>query len=111
MKSNMISAAALSAVLAGSLLPAAGFAQSVFDDANRAEDQVEDLFEAIEDDAERDIGAFGNEGRAQGFTGSVALRGIASTGTTDSVDVGIGADHLNTVFFKYAHLVERQRAV
>jgi putative salt-induced outer membrane protein len=57
-----------------------------------AEDRIEDLREAIEDDAERDLARFGNENRPQGFTGSFALRGIASMGNTDSRDLGIGAD-------------------
>lgn len=57
-----------------------------------AKDLNEDLMDAIEDDAERDLDRFGNEGRPQGFTGSFALRGIASSGNTDSLDVGVGTD-------------------
>ena len=72
-------------------------AQNVFTGTNVAEDRNEDLLEAIEDDAERDLDRFGNEGRAQGFTGSFALRGIANSGNTDSTDVGIGSD-LNYVW-------------
>lgn len=67
-------------------------AQDLFIGQNVAADRNEDLIEAIEDDAERDLDRFGNEGRAQGFSGSFALRGIASTGNTDSIDVGIGTD-------------------
>jgi len=87
-----VSALAISVFLAG---PAA--AQDVFSGANVAEDRNEDLLEAIEDDAERELDRFGNENRPQGFTGSVALRGIASSGNTDSSDVGIGSD-LNYVW-------------
>jgi putative salt-induced outer membrane protein len=72
-------------------------AQSLVGGASVAADRNDDLVEAIEDDAERELDRFGNEGRPQGFTGSVALRAIASTGNTDSVDVGIGSD-LNYVW-------------
>ena len=57
-----------------------------------AKDRNEALVDAIEDDEERELDRFGNEGRPQGFTGSFALRGIASSGNTDSLDLGIGAD-------------------
>ncbi|WP_413717989.1 YdiY family protein [Silicimonas sp. MF1-12-2] len=79
------------AAIATSLATVAS-AQTVFTGTNVAADRNEDLLEAIEDDAERDLDRFGNEGRPQGFAGSVALRGIASSGNTDSVDVGIGSD-------------------
>lgn len=72
-------------------------AQTLTGRASVAGDRNDDLIEAIEDDAERELDRFGNEGRPQGFTGSVALRAIASTGNTDSVDVGIGSD-LNYVW-------------
>lgn len=65
---------------------------TAFDNQNAAEDTFEDLQEAIEDDAERDIDAFGNVGRPLGFDGSVALRGTLSDGNTDSADLGIGAN-------------------
>lgn len=83
-----ISAAALITALAAN----AAVAQNAFSGTNVAEDRNEDLIEAIEDDAERDLENFGNEGRQQGYSGSFALRGIASSGNTDSVDVGAGAD-------------------
>ncbi len=67
-------------------------AQNLIGRDSVAADLNEDLLESIEDDAERDLDRFGNEGRPEGFTGSVALRGIASSGNTDSVDVGIGSD-------------------
>ncbi len=62
-----------------------------------AGDRNDDLIEAIEDDADRELDRFGNEGRPQGFTGSVALRGIVQSGNTDSTNIGIGSD-LNYVF-------------
>jgi len=81
-----------SSVLLSTLFATTVLAQNVFPGQNTAGDRNEDLIDAIEDDAERDLDRFGNEGRAQGFDGSLALRGIASTGNTDSVDVGIGTD-------------------
>lgn len=79
------------AVLATSFASFAS-AQSVFIGTDIAADRNEDLIEDIEDDADRDLDRFGNEGRPQGYSGSVALRGIANSGNTDTVDVGIGAD-------------------
>ena len=57
-----------------------------------AADRNDALLDQIEDDAERDIGRFGNEGRPQGFSGSFALRGIATSGNSDNLDLGVGAD-------------------
>ena len=89
---TFVLAAALATTLASSVS-----AQDVFLNSDIAEDRNEDLLEAIEDDAERDLDRLGNEGRPQGFTGSVALRGTASSGNTDSADLGIGSD-LNYVW-------------
>ncbi|WP_435310244.1 DUF481 domain-containing protein [Primorskyibacter sedentarius] len=79
------------AVIASSFASVAA-AQNVFAGTNVAEDQNEDLLEAIEDDAERDLDRFGNEGRPQGFSGSFALRSVATSGNTDTADLGVGAD-------------------
>jgi len=57
-----------------------------------AGDLNEDLLEAIEEDAERDLDRFGNEGRPQGFSGSIALRGIVQSGNSETVNIGIGSD-------------------
>jgi putative salt-induced outer membrane protein len=84
--------AVIGAAVIASVFASSAFAQDVFAGTNVAADRNEDLIEAIEDDAERDIDRFGNEGRPQGFTGSFALRGIANSGNTDSLDVGIGSD-------------------
>lgn len=89
--------AALGVAAVSIALGATASAQTPFPGSNVAEDRNEDLLEAIEDDAERDLDRFGNEGRPQGFSGSFALRGIASSGNTDSVDVGVGTD-LNYVW-------------
>ncbi len=79
------------AVIATSLASVAS-AQNVFTGTNIAEDRNEDLLEDIEDDADRDLDNFGNEGRSEGYSGSFALRGIANSGNTDSVDLGVGSD-------------------
>jgi putative salt-induced outer membrane protein len=70
----------------------AATAQSLIGRDSIAEDRNEDLVEAIEDDAERELDRFGNEGRREGFTGSVAMRAIAQTGNAESTDIGIGSD-------------------
>ncbi len=82
----------LGAAIVATAFGSVASAQNVFSGTNVAEDRNEDLLEAIEDDAERDLDRFGNEGRPQGFAGSLALRGVANTGNTDSVDLGIGTD-------------------
>lgn len=65
---------------------------TVFDDTDVAETRNESLQEAIEEDFERDAVVFGNEARELGFNGSFALRASASSGNTDTVDAGIGAN-------------------
>ena len=67
-------------------------AQTAFSNTDVAENRNEDLQEDIEDDFERDLDRFGNEGRELGFDGSVSLRGTASSGNTDTVDLGFGAN-------------------
>lgn len=84
--------AVLGAAVLATTVASVASAQNVFAGSDVAADRNEDLVETIEDDAERDLDRFGNEGRPQGFSGSFALRGIASAGNTDSSDVGIGAD-------------------
>ena len=71
---------------------AAGAQTTVFTGTNQVDDRIEDLEEDIEEDFERDVDAFGTEGRELGFDGSMALRGSATSGNTDTVDLGIGAN-------------------
>lgn len=87
-----VSALAISAMIASQAA-----AQDLIGRDSVAGDLNEDLMEAIEDDAERDLDRFGNEGRPQGFNGSVAFRGIAQSGNSESLSVGIGSD-LNYVW-------------
>ncbi|WP_342069314.1 DUF481 domain-containing protein [Yoonia algicola] len=92
MTKNVFIVAALATIIASS-----ASAQNLIGRDTVAGDLNEDLIEAIEDDAERELDRFGNEGRPQGFTGSVALRGIAQNGNTESLNIGIGTD-MNYVF-------------
>lgn len=78
--------------LIAALSASAASAQSLIGRDSVAGDRNEDLLEAIEDDAERELDRFGNEGRPQGFNGSVALRGIAESGNSETLNVGIGSD-------------------
>lgn len=87
MTKNVFIVAAIAAIIASS-----ASAQNLIGRDTVAGDRNDDLIEAIEDDAERELDRFGNEGRPQGFTGSVALRGIVQSGNTDSTNIGIGAD-------------------
>jgi len=92
MKTNVFIIAATAALIASS-----ASAQNLIGRDTVAGDRNEDLIEAIEDDAERELDRFGNEGRPEGFTGSVALRGIIQSGNTDTTNIGIGSD-MNYVF-------------
>lgn len=87
MKTNVFIIAATAALIASS-----ASAQNLIGRDTVAGDRNEDLIEAIEDDAERELDRFGNEGRPQGFTGSVALRGIIQSGNTETTNIGIGTD-------------------
>lgn len=87
MKTNVFIIAATAALIASSAT-----AQDLIGRDTVAGDRNEALIEAIEDDAERELDRFGNEGRVDGFTGSVALRGIAQSGNSNTVNVGIGSD-------------------
>lgn len=79
------------AAISGFIATGAVAQNSVFDNQDRAADSVEDLEEAIEDDAERDLIVLGTEGREIGSYGSVSLRATSTSDNdeTDS-DVGIG---------------------
>ncbi|KQB95525.1 hypothetical protein AL073_14920 [Loktanella sp. 1ANDIMAR09] len=87
MTKNSLILAAVAAIIASS-----ASAQNLIGRDTVAGDLNEDLIEAIEDDAERELDRFGNEGRPQGFTGSVALRGVVQSGNTESTTIGIGTD-------------------
>lgn len=85
------------AVAISTMFAAPSFSQALTGRDTIAGDRNEDLIEAIEDDAERDLDRFGNEGRPDGFSGSVALRSVATNGNGESLTVGIGSD-LNYVW-------------
>ncbi len=92
MRTNVFILAAIAAIVASS-----ASAQTLIGRDTVAGDRNEALIEAIEDDAERELDRFGNEGRPDGFTGSMALRATAQSGNTESTNVGIGTD-MNYVF-------------
>ena len=78
---NLLRSVSGTAVIAAVLSASVASAQTAFTNTDIAEERNKDLLEAIADDAERDVPAFGNEGRPQGFTGSLAFRGLATTAT------------------------------
>lgn len=80
------------AILLGSVASTPALAQTAFDNSNVAENRNEALEDQIEDDFEANDERFGNRGRQLGFDGSVALRGTATNGNSDSADLGIGAN-------------------
>jgi len=80
---------------AASLLSTAVFGQALGDSA--VDTRLETLNENIADDFERDTSAFGNEGRAAGYTGSLALQTSATSGNSDTSTVGVGASFPRTV--------------
>ncbi len=99
---NIFVAAAAAATIAG----AATAQTTTFTNEGAATDQFDDLQEQIADDAERDVGRFGNEGRVVGSYGSLALRasaandgngrttvdgnGVQTSQSDESYDVGVG---------------------
>lgn len=78
--------------LVAALTASSASAQNLTGRDTVAGDRNDDLIEAIEDDADRELDRFGNEGRPQGFTGSIAARGEFNSGNTDNATVGIGTD-------------------
>ncbi|SEV98912.1 putative salt-induced outer membrane protein [Cognatiyoonia koreensis] len=87
MKQNVFVLAAIAAVMSSSAIAQT----TAFDNRDAALDAVDDLEEAISEDAERDIRNFGNEGREVGSYGSLALRGTSTSNDGDtSNDLGIG---------------------
>lgn len=87
MKTNVFIIAAISGFVATS-----GMAQvSAFTNESAAVDSVDDLEEQIEEDRERDLERFGNEGREIGTYGSLAFRGtITSNDGVNDSDAGLG---------------------
>ncbi len=87
MKTSLLIASAISGLVASAALAQT----STFDNAGAAADAVDDLQEQIEDDADRDLDAFGTEGRQPGTYGSVALRLTSTSNDGDtSTDIGVG---------------------
>lgn len=111
---KILATASITAVIASG-----AFAQgATFTLEDAADDEVEDLRDDIFDDAERDVN-FGNDGRAIGQTGSIALRVVVDddpNGFTNST-VGLGVtydiyDGINGSEFdlSYVYTAEDDRA-
>ncbi|RYG90668.1 DUF481 domain-containing protein [Loktanella sp. IMCC34160] len=85
---------ALAAAISGFVVTGAAAQEDLFGTQSAA-DEIGDLQEAIEDDADRQTFTFGNEGRTIGTYGSVALRAVHSTSDTSdtTTTVGIGAQY------------------
>lgn len=64
---------------------------TAFSGQDAAANQVEAVEEKIADAAERDVPAFGNSGRKLGWSGALSATANATSGNTDTLDVGIGA--------------------
>ena len=81
-------------LLAGTILGVTASTAMAQDDifvgTDDVEDRIEEIGEDVEEDIERDVDV-GNVGRELGFSSAIALRGTATDGNTDTVDVGIGA--------------------
>lgn len=84
---HILVAAAISSFVAG----AATAQQSVFANEDRVTDALEDLDEDIEDDFDRETLVFGAGDRPLGFSGAISARATATSGNTDTTDIGIGA--------------------
>lgn len=84
-------ASLLLAGTAASLVATSAVAQTALGNS-AAQDRIEALNENIADDFARDTGPFGNEGRALGFTGSMALQAQATSGNTDTRTLGLGTN-------------------
>ncbi|MCF2905076.1 DUF481 domain-containing protein [Octadecabacter sp. CECT 8868] len=81
----------IAALVAGFAASSVAAQTTAFDNVGAAETAVDDLQEQMEDDQDRDLSAFGTEGREIGDYGSVALRYTATSNDGDtSNDLGVG---------------------
>lgn len=87
MSKRFVSAIALAAVTAG----AATAQTATFDNQDQSSTAVDKINEQITSDADRNLGAFGTEGREIGTYGSVSVRGTSTSndGSTEN-DLGLG---------------------
>lgn len=87
MKTSIFTAAVITAFVA----TGAAAQTSAFTNEDRTADAVENLEEAINDAAEREVNQFGTEGREIGAYGSLSLRGTStSEDGVSSSDLGVG---------------------
>lgn len=81
----------VAALVAGFTATSLAAQTTTFDNLGAAEQAVDDLQEQLEDDQDRDLTAFGTEGREIGDYGSVALRYTSTSNDGDtSNDLGVG---------------------
>lgn len=81
----------MAAVITGFVASAAAAQTTTFDNSGAADTAVDDLEEQLEDDRDRDLVAFGTEGREIGSYGSLALRYSATSNDGDTgSDLGVG---------------------
>lgn len=87
MKTNVF----LAAVIAAFAVTSVAAQTTTFDGRGAAEQFNDDLDEQMEDDRDRDLGAFGTEGRELGDYGSIALRYTSTTNDGNTAnDLGLG---------------------
>ena len=94
-------------VIATAMLTTSAMSQTILGNSS-VDDRIEDLNEDIADDFERDVDQFGNESRALGYTGSIALQANGTSGNTDTSSIGVGAnlgyyDGLNGFEVKFSY--------
>lgn len=87
----MKTSALILSAAATALLSTSAIAQTAVGDSG-AQTRIDDLNENIANDFERTTDQFGNEGRALGYTGSLALQASATSGNTDTSTIGLGAN-------------------
>lgn len=88
MKTSSIFTTTLSTAALLSALTGTAAAQALGDSA--VDTRLETLNDDITDDFSRDDSPFGNEGRALGWNGSMALQSSATSGNTDTASLGLG---------------------
>lgn len=85
-KTNIFIAAAAASVVAGSAIAQ----QAPFEESRRVDRAIEAVEKQVEDSYDRDMSAFGNAGRTLGWSSSLSATMTATSGNTDTFDLGLG---------------------